>query len=66
MPRKPAELVCMTDKAKQELKPKSLNELMNRRGCRSNRCGPRNGWPARRPRNAANSSATNGANCSAR
>ncbi len=28
-PRKSEELICMTDKARQELKPKSLNELMS-------------------------------------
>jgi dienelactone hydrolase len=29
MPRKREELICLTDKARQELKPKSLNELMS-------------------------------------
>ncbi|MBY0521821.1 MAG: acetylxylan esterase [Gemmataceae bacterium] len=28
-PRKPTELVCLTDKAREELKPKGLNELMS-------------------------------------
>jgi dienelactone hydrolase len=28
-PRKAAELICLTDKAREELKPKSLNELMS-------------------------------------
>lgn len=32
MPRKPDELVCLTDKVRAELKPKSLNELMNALG----------------------------------
>jgi dienelactone hydrolase len=31
-PRKAAELICMTDKARQELKPKGLNELMSALG----------------------------------
>jgi hypothetical protein len=31
-PRKSAELICLTEKARQELKPKSLNELMSALG----------------------------------
>lgn len=31
-PRKPAELTCLTDQARQELKPKNLNELMSALG----------------------------------
>lgn len=31
-PRKPDELICLTDKVRQELKPKSLNELMSALG----------------------------------
>jgi dienelactone hydrolase len=31
-PRKSAELICLTDKAKQDLQPKSLNELMSALG----------------------------------
>jgi dienelactone hydrolase len=31
-PRDPAELICLTDKAREEIKPKSLNELMSALG----------------------------------
>src|SRR5262249_13994182 len=31
-PRKPEELVCLTDKTRQDLRPKSLTELMSRVG----------------------------------
>ena len=61
--RKPAELICLTDKARQELKPKSLNELMSDVG-RSGSRPPASGWPASRPPSAASSSATTGASCS--
>ena len=54
-PRKRPELICLTDKAREELKPKSLNELMSALGTEavSRRPASGPGWQVAGPATAA-------------